>query len=743
MAITERLALIVDLNGAAALHELDKIGDTAERQLGRMENKLERAGTKMVQFGTGGMAVAGMLGAALWKAGDAASDLNEEVSQSAQIFGPAASAIDDFAKGAEAIGQSERQAHAAANTFGLFFTNAGKSKGEAADMSVTMSKLASDMASFKNTTPEEAIEALGAALRGESEPIRRYGVMLDEATLKNRALEMGLVSTTSGTLPPAIKMQAAYAEILAQTTTIQGDFTRTQDGQANSQRRLAAEFENAKAKLGEGFLPVMQKVIGAASTGVDVFNSLDEASGGTVGTIASVAVVGLGAVGVISTMVGWTIKMKDNFTAASTAVKGYGSQIAGVGAAVAAVAAGVAMWKARQDELTQGTRDTVKLYDDNLRAGALSYDQLAEGYNRAQVAFEGYKKDAGDVSWYEVWNLDVKMAQDDNAESMSKLATNMAVTKGMAQGLASAYGISYDEALKMVSANEKAGRAMDDGAGLAETQSDALEEQSKQFDKARQAMKDYFDEASSLVDVQLSARDANLEFTTGVQENGLSLDELNDKGRENIRNLQGSVDAWREWGAQQIQSGADIDWVTGQVNAQIGGLRNWWGQMGGNTAVFDAWLGKLRATPADVTTAFHQPGLAEGVANLQAFNGQLNLLSGRRAQLEQAAAFFQAAGATTLATAYGNAAATLGRVEGYARQNVPGRAMGGTMLPNTPYMVDDGVRRERVVETSGTGGYVDTFGGGGAVRLVLTDEGGRILAEGVAPHLVNRDRGLL
>lgn len=36
MAITERLALIVDLNGAAALHELDKIGDTAERQLGRM-----------------------------------------------------------------------------------------------------------------------------------------------------------------------------------------------------------------------------------------------------------------------------------------------------------------------------------------------------------------------------------------------------------------------------------------------------------------------------------------------------------------------------------------------------------------------------------------------------------------------------------------------------------------------------------------------------------------------------------
>ena len=89
------------------------------------------------------------------------------------------------------------------------------------------------MASFKNTSPEEAITAIGAALRGESEPIRRYGVLLDEATLKHRALALGIISTTDQALTPQQKVLAATAEIYRQTGDIQGDFTRTSEGLAN------------------------------------------------------------------------------------------------------------------------------------------------------------------------------------------------------------------------------------------------------------------------------------------------------------------------------------------------------------------------------------------------------------------------------------------------------------------------------------------------------------------------------
>src|SRR5574343_101163 len=57
--------------------------------------------------------------------------------------------------------------------------------------------LASDLALFNNTTPEQAIQAIGAALRGESEPLRAYGVLLDDATMRQKALELGLIETTS------------------------------------------------------------------------------------------------------------------------------------------------------------------------------------------------------------------------------------------------------------------------------------------------------------------------------------------------------------------------------------------------------------------------------------------------------------------------------------------------------------------------------------------------------------------
>ena len=77
-------------------------------------------------------------------------------------------------------------------------------------------------------------------MRGESEPIRQFGVLLDDATLKQRAMTMGLYDG-KGALDQHARVLAAQAEILAQTSDAQGDFARTADGLANSQRIAAAE----------------------------------------------------------------------------------------------------------------------------------------------------------------------------------------------------------------------------------------------------------------------------------------------------------------------------------------------------------------------------------------------------------------------------------------------------------------------------------------------------------------------
>ena len=117
--------------------------------------------------------------------------------------------------------------------------------------------LASDLASFNNTTPEQAIDAIGAALRGESEPLRAYGVLLDDASMRQAALKLGLIETTTQALTPQQKVLAAQALIYEQTSAAQGDFARTSGGLANQQRVLDAQMQNLQATIGQALLPIV------------------------------------------------------------------------------------------------------------------------------------------------------------------------------------------------------------------------------------------------------------------------------------------------------------------------------------------------------------------------------------------------------------------------------------------------------------------------------------------------------
>lgn len=192
----------------------------------------------------------------------AASDFNETFSKSNVIFGDAAKAVQKFAEtAASSLGQSKTQALDAASTFAVFGKSAGLAGQDLSNFAIDFTKLASDLASFNNTTPEEAITAIGAALRGESEPIRRYGVLLDDASMRQKAFELGIISSTKNALTPQQKVLAAQALIFEQTADAQGDFERTSSGLANSQRILAAEFENLKIEIGTALLPVITKLV--------------------------------------------------------------------------------------------------------------------------------------------------------------------------------------------------------------------------------------------------------------------------------------------------------------------------------------------------------------------------------------------------------------------------------------------------------------------------------------------------
>jgi hypothetical protein len=225
---------------------------------------VQAADKQLKAFGTSAKTVAGAVGgfslalgtvkSVIGPAIAAASNMEESLSKVNVVFGKGAKEVEKFASGAaKNLGQSKQAVLEAAGVFGTFGKAAGLAGTDLAVFSNDFTTLATDLASFNNTTPEEAVQAIGAALRGEAEPLRRFGVLLNDATLKQEALTLGIYDG-KGALTAQQKILAAQSAIYKQTNDAQGDFMRTSDGLANSTRTLSATFKDLQAKFGAAFI---------------------------------------------------------------------------------------------------------------------------------------------------------------------------------------------------------------------------------------------------------------------------------------------------------------------------------------------------------------------------------------------------------------------------------------------------------------------------------------------------------
>ena len=247
-----------------------KGNDKLSGPIGGIGKALGGLGKIALGVAAGGVAALGAgIAFTIAKAIPAASDLSETFNKIDVVFGDAADSIVQFAgDSAAALGQSKQSALDAAATFGVFGKSAGLVGDDLSGFSTDLVGLSADLASFYNADPSEVVVALGAALRGESEPMRKFGVLMDDASLRAQALKLGLISTTKDALTPQQKVLAANALILEQTADAQGDFARTSEGLANSQRIVKAQVENLTAAWGSAFLPVAEKVMGFLSATV-------------------------------------------------------------------------------------------------------------------------------------------------------------------------------------------------------------------------------------------------------------------------------------------------------------------------------------------------------------------------------------------------------------------------------------------------------------------------------------------
>ncbi len=239
--------------------KLEGAGNKATFGLRTFDSAVTNGVKNLAKFGAVAGVVAGVVGKQLI---DAASDLEESQSKVNVVFGQSSKAVTDFAStAATSMGISKRAALEATGTYGNLLQAFGVAQPQAVEMSTTLVQLAGDLASFNNTSVEDAIQALRSGLSGETEPLKRFGVAINDVRLKQEAMNLGLYNG-KGNLDINAKTQAAYALILKDTSLAQGDYARTADGVANTQKTLKAQFDDLKATLGTALIPVYKTLLG-------------------------------------------------------------------------------------------------------------------------------------------------------------------------------------------------------------------------------------------------------------------------------------------------------------------------------------------------------------------------------------------------------------------------------------------------------------------------------------------------
>lgn len=613
MSLTDRLALIITADGAGAIKEFNKVGAAAEKELGKAEDRTKKLGSQMQSTGVAMMGAAAVIGAGMYQAGKSAAELEQAVGGTEAVFETSSKVIDEWAKGADkSAGLSEEAARRLTTRLGGALQGLGFAQDEAATKSIELTQIGGDLAATYGGTTADAVQALGSAFRGEFDPLEQFNIFLKQSEVDAKAVSMGLAENTSHVDKNA-RAQATLAMVMDQSTAAQGQFGREQDTTAGRMAIATAQAENAKAAIGEGFMPVMSKAAGVVGGAATKFSELNEASNGTVSTVASVGVVLLGVAGAGSTLIGTAIKMKENFSAIAPAASNAAGSLRTVGGAVrglsfAAAAAGVVVLTNR----LQDNADEARRWANEVTGGGTLPEKIAKTtseLDKQRAIAEQYASlDFGNLLHISGSN-EGRDAQDKMRALEDELKRLQDEEKGAKEGA--------DLAARGV---DQLGKSVDDT-------STAVKDANKAWDDAKSALKGYYDQAFGTVDAERAMAESSQSLTDTIVENNATqyaaFDNTTKAGRDNQSAFEDAARAAIELGQKNIEAGGDIGQNTQMINNQIAGLREQAISHGISADKVDAYLVKLGLTPAQVTTQFQAPGLAEARAEAERLSNAL------------------------------------------------------------------------------------------------------------------------
>lgn len=388
--------------------ELDKLGKTP---LGALSNRfkeigkqIQEAGTKIMSVGKGiTTAVTLPIVAAGTAFVNAASDFDENLNKVSVAFGHSTRDVYEWSRTAtEQFGLSQNAALEAAAQFGDMATSMGLTEEEAAAMSTSLAGLAGDLASFKNMSVDQAMTALNGIFTGESQSLKKLGVVMTQANLEQFAEDAGLVWKN---MSEAEKVQLRYNYVLEKTRNAQGDYARTSDGTANSIRTMKATLENLSVTLGQQLLPIITPVIQKLTDGItalaEKWKALSPEQQNAILTIVGIvaaigpAIIAIGAivkgVGLLTTALGFVLTPAGLIIAALAALVALGYLIVTNWETIKAKA--VEIWESIKTAVTEKINEAVT----DLQSG---WEQTKAD---ATAAWEGIKSKASEV-WTNIKN---------------------------------------------------------------------------------------------------------------------------------------------------------------------------------------------------------------------------------------------------------------------------------------------------------------------------------------------------
>ena len=201
---------------------------------------------------------------------ESASKTDELANVTRQVFESSTKEIEQWAKTIDReVGRSIYQMQNFASVYASMFKGAGFDTSFFKQISKDLATFTADFSSFFNVTDDEAFTAIKGALTGETEALKRYGLILNDTTMAEYALSQGIKEKWQN-LDTATKMQLRYNKLMEMTTFIQGDASRTIDGYANSLKKAEGLIDNIATAMGQKLLPFATKV-------VHMFNGIAEA----------------------------------------------------------------------------------------------------------------------------------------------------------------------------------------------------------------------------------------------------------------------------------------------------------------------------------------------------------------------------------------------------------------------------------------------------------------------------------